>query len=83
MGIPIFSTKGDFTNEAVFIENETYICLNHKDVALSTEIIFATITDSKKLKQIGENGKKLYENNFGWAQYVNNLKFIMQKIENE
>jgi glycosyltransferase involved in cell wall biosynthesis len=83
MGIPIFSTKGDFTNESVFVENENYIRLNHEDVEQSTELIFNTIKDEKKLKQIGINGKKLYDSNFSWAQYVQNLKLIMTKKENE
>jgi glycosyltransferase involved in cell wall biosynthesis len=83
MGIPIFSTKGDFTNEKVFVENETYICLNHEDVENSIEIIFNSINNNEMLKKIGENGKKLYQNSFGWAQYVENLKLSLTKKENE
>jgi glycosyltransferase involved in cell wall biosynthesis len=83
MGIPVFSTKGDFTNEEVFIENENYICLDHQNVENTIEILYKNLSNSKNLKQIGENGKNLYESNFGWEQYVNNLKTIFISKENE
>lgn len=77
MGIPILSTKGDFTEENVFKENINYVLLNHKDVKQSTEIIYENLSDKDKLKEIGLNGKKLYQEKFGWEQYVNRMLFLM------
>lgn len=77
MGIPIFSTKGDFTENDVFKENINYILLNHHDVKVSTKTIYEALNDNIKLKQIGLNGKKLYKDMFGWQQYIDRMLFLM------
>jgi glycosyltransferase involved in cell wall biosynthesis len=77
MGIPIFSTKGDFTEDEVFVKNSNYICLNHNDVTESTNIIFESLSDPGKLKVIGLNGKILYDQNFAWKQYVKKMQTLM------
>lgn len=79
MGIPIFSTKGDFTDDKVFIENHNYICLNHKDIFESSNIVYQLLKNKEKLKQIGMNGKALYDKDFAWKQYVNRMKLLMSK----
>ncbi|MFC5283199.1 hypothetical protein [Pedobacter alpinus] len=79
MGIPIFSTKGDFTEPNVFIENQNYICLDHNDVEESTSIIYNSLKDHHQLIEIGLNGKKLYETSFAWKQYVNRMEILMKK----
>jgi glycosyltransferase involved in cell wall biosynthesis len=77
MGIPIFSTKGDFTEDEVFIENKNYICLNHEDVTESTTIVYESLSNPSKLKEIGLNGKNLYDNHFAWKQYVKRMQTLM------
>jgi hypothetical protein len=79
MGIPIFSTKGDFTESKVFIENQNYICLDHKNIEISTSIIYDSLKKQDKLIEIGLNGKRLYEDSFSWKQYVNRMGILMKK----
>lgn len=79
MGIPIFSTFGDFTHAAVFKENENYIRLDHEDYLKTAEIIFDYLQQPELLKQIGQNGKKLYEREFAWSQYVKKVLTLMDK----
>lgn len=83
MGIPILSTKGDFTNEEVFVENWNYILLNHKSAEESTSIIFEALNHPENLLQVGKNGALLYKNKFAWRQYVENMSQLMLKKENE
>jgi glycosyltransferase involved in cell wall biosynthesis len=80
MGIPIFSTIGDFTNPSVFKENENYIQLNYTDYEASAEILFSFLNNRTYLNTIGDAGKKMYYSNFSWKQYASNLlKLIEQK----
>ncbi len=82
MGIPIFSTKGDFTEDEVFIENTNYILLNHKNVEETTSIIYNSLIDQENLIQIGLNGKKLYATCFAWKQYVQRMEALMLAAKN-
>ena len=77
MGIPIFSTEGDFTNAAVFKKNETYIKLNHLDAIKSADTIYHYVTHQNDLLSIGLHGKKLYEERFAWQQYVDRMRKLM------
>ncbi len=83
MGIPIFSTKGDFTDENVFVQNRNYICLNHNNVEESTAIIFNALNNREKLVEIGKNGKELYDSTFAWKTYVERMCTLMLEKENE
>lgn len=73
MGIPIFSTKGDFTHPQVFKENENYILLDHHDAAKSAEVIYNFSKNIQHFSQIGLNGKKLYHEAFSWERYVSDM----------
>ncbi|HTN20034.1 MAG TPA: glycosyltransferase [Pelobium sp.] len=83
MGIPIFSTKGDFTEEKVFEEGINYVLLNHENVEKSIDIIFSAINNMEKLTKIGLKGKELYEMSFAWKAYVEKMCFLMLKKESE
>ncbi|WP_017260225.1 glycosyltransferase family 4 protein [Pedobacter arcticus] len=74
MGIPIFSTIGDFTDPSVFKENENYISLNYVDYEKSADILFSFLKDDRDgLKLIGESGQKMYRKDFSWKVYANKL----------
>lgn len=79
MGIPVFSTFGDFTNPAVFKENENYIRLNHQNAQESAEIIYKYLNNRDTLYKIGQEGKKLYDQEFAWSQYVKKMVYLMKK----
>ena len=82
MGIPIFSTKGDFTTPAVFKENKNYILLDHHDVVKSSEIIYDLVTKPEKLVKIGIKAKELYEQEFAWTRYVDKMLALMNHSNN-
>lgn len=73
MGIPIFSTYGDFTVGEVFIENKNYIRLDHINIESSTETIFNILDDKAQLYAIGVAGKMLYNEKFSWKQYTDRM----------
>lgn len=79
MGIPIFSTKGDFTHPDVFEENKNYILLDHHDVAKSSVIIYDLVTKPENLIEIGKQAKELYENEFAWKRYVDKMLTLMKQ----
>lgn len=73
MGLPIFSTFGDFTEGEVFIEDVNYIRLDPENAVHSTETIFNALNDKNRLAGIGAAGKTLYNSNFSWEEYANRL----------
>jgi glycosyltransferase involved in cell wall biosynthesis len=73
MGLPIFSTFGDFTEGDVFIEEINYIRLDTGNAIHSTDIIFNALNDKNRLVVIGAAGKELYNSSFSWEAYVNRL----------
>lgn len=73
MGIPIFSTFGDFTTDTVFKEGLNYIRLDPEDVRACTDTIFQRLNDRNSLIAMGVEGRKLYQEQFGWAVYVGRL----------
>ena len=81
MGIPIFSTKGDFTNSHVFKENENYLLLDYKDYKNSANIIYEILQNKEHLKQIGHRGQKLYHEQFSWSQYLNKMLKLILDVE--
>jgi glycosyltransferase involved in cell wall biosynthesis len=81
MGIPILSTKGDFTESDVFIEDKNYICLDHQNVSKSINIIFNALNDQEKLSAIGLAGQKLYKKDFAWQSYASRMLDEMYKVK--
>lgn len=73
MGIPIFSTYGDFTAGSVFVEDKNYIRLNPENVLQATNTIFNALNDKEKLGRIGSEGKMLYNTSFSWQEYTTRL----------
>ena len=82
MGIPIFSTYGDFTAGNVFIEDVNYIRLDPENAILTTDIIYNSLNDKVKLAKIGAEGKKLYHARFSWQEYTQRLLKEIKKREN-
>ena len=81
MGIPILSTKGDFTENNVFIEDKNYIRLDHHNVSKSINIIFNALNDQEKLSAIGLAGQKLYKSDFAWQRYASRMLAEMYKVK--
>jgi glycosyltransferase involved in cell wall biosynthesis len=80
MGIPIFSTIGDFTNPSVFKENENYVSLNYVDYEKSAEILFSFLKYNRDhLKLIGDAGQDMYRKDFSWKQYADKLLTLINK----
>ena len=79
MGIPIFSTFGDFTIDNIFIENVNYIRLIPENVVSSTAIIFHAINNIDELMKIGLEGKNLYKEKFSWKQYTDRLMLRLKE----
>ena len=79
MGIPIFSTKGDFTNSQVYEDGKNYILLDHKDFKVSAHSIYEMLKNKDLLNQIGLNGQKLYRDQFSWNHYMSKM---MELINN-
>lgn len=79
MGIPIFSTKGDFTDENVFKTDINYIQLYPENEVKSAEIIFNNVNEQDKLRQIGAAGKQLYEQEFSWPHYTSKILRLMEE----
>jgi glycosyltransferase involved in cell wall biosynthesis len=73
MGIPIFSTYGDFTAGKVFVEDGNYIRLDPENVVHATHTIFDTLNDKIKLAHVGASGKMLYDTSFSWQEYTKRL----------
>lgn len=73
MGLPIFSTVGDFTKGSVFVENENYILLDHTNSEKSTEIVFSFLQRPDRLSSIGDAGKVLYDKEFAWKEYAERM----------
>lgn len=73
MGIPIFSTYGDFTKGNVFVEDLNYVRLDPENALDATNVIFGALTDNKKLEEIGIAGKRLYNSSFCWKEYTDRL----------
>ncbi len=79
MGLPIFSTVGDFTKGSVFMEDENYIRLDHTNSEKSIETIFTALKYPEQLISIGQAGKKLYDKEFAWTQYAHRMLSEMLK----
>jgi len=77
MGIPIFSTIGDFTNPKVFLQNENYISLDYMDYEKSANILYSYLNNKEDLITIGKAGQLMYHKDFSWEQYAAKLLKLM------
>jgi glycosyltransferase involved in cell wall biosynthesis len=79
MGLPIFSTVGDFTIPLVFKENENYIKLNYTDHKASANILFSFLENRTSLNAIGKVGQVMYNKDFSWNQYTSKLLNLIEQ----
>jgi glycosyltransferase involved in cell wall biosynthesis len=79
MGLPIFSTVGDFTIPLVFKENENYIQLNYTDHKASANILFSFLENRTVLSAIGKTGQVMYHKDFSWNQYISKLLILVEQ----
>lgn len=79
LGLPIFTTKGDLTDETLFIDKHTVFFVPENDSIAASSIIYNFLTSNAFLGNYPSNSiSNFYKDKFSWFNTVLTIKKIMR-----